>query len=171
MHLILFIICISFCLLKVVKKKKNFYTKCRDTNISRENANYQIRKLHDVERSLSKRNCKKVVWIFTNTPVYAFLPPLALALIATCSYSTLCVCACLTMDVLFSHFQLFGGFLIALDSLPGWIRWMKYLSLFRYSVEVKRCTSLKWFPFLSHWYLITFQWMLLIVWLDSISSL
>ena len=32
--------------------------------------------------------------------------------------------------------QLFGGFLIALSSLPEWIRWVKYLSLFRYSLEV-----------------------------------
>ena len=35
------------------------------------------------------------------------------------------------------HFvQLFGGFFIALDSLPVWLRWIKYLSLFRYGLEV-----------------------------------
>ena len=31
--------------------------------------------------------------------------------------------------------QLFGGFFIALDSLPVWLRWIKYLSLFRYALE------------------------------------
>jgi hypothetical protein len=33
--------------------------------------------------------------------------------------------------------QLFGGFLIALSSLPEWIHWIKYLSLFRYALEVQ----------------------------------
>jgi len=33
-------------------------------------------------------------------------------------------------------FQLFGGFLIGLSSLPEWIQWMKYISLFRYAIEV-----------------------------------
>ena len=35
-----------------------------------------------------------------------------------------------------SLFQLFGGFLLTLDSLPVYIRWLQYLSLFRYAVEV-----------------------------------
>ena len=33
--------------------------------------------------------------------------------------------------------QLFAGFLIALSSLPEWISWIKYLSLFKYSLEVR----------------------------------
>lgn len=32
--------------------------------------------------------------------------------------------------------QLFGGLLIALDSLPEWIGWFKYLSFMRYGIEV-----------------------------------
>ncbi len=32
--------------------------------------------------------------------------------------------------------QLFGGFFIALDSLPIWVQWVKWLSIFRYGVEV-----------------------------------
>ena len=32
--------------------------------------------------------------------------------------------------------QLFGGFLIGLSSLPVWINWMKYISIFRYAIEV-----------------------------------
>ena len=40
-----------------------------------------------------------------------------------------CVCVCVCL-------QLFGGFLIALSSLPEWLQWIKYLSLFRYSLEV-----------------------------------
>jgi hypothetical protein len=39
-----------------------------------------------------------------------------------------CVCICL---------QLFGGALIGLSGLPAWISWMKYVSVFRYSVEVR----------------------------------
>lgn len=31
--------------------------------------------------------------------------------------------------------MLFGGFLVSLNSLPWWIRWLKYLSIFRYSIE------------------------------------
>ena len=31
--------------------------------------------------------------------------------------------------------QLFGGFLIALDSLPQWLQWLKYGSFFRYGTE------------------------------------
>ena len=34
------------------------------------------------------------------------------------------------------HLQLFGGFIIGLTSLPLWIQWMKYLSIFRYAIEV-----------------------------------
>lgn len=33
--------------------------------------------------------------------------------------------------------QLFGGFFIALDSLPVWVSWLKWLSIFRYGVEVR----------------------------------
>lgn len=32
--------------------------------------------------------------------------------------------------------QLFGGFLIALQSLPNWLQWFKYASFFRYATEV-----------------------------------
>lgn len=32
--------------------------------------------------------------------------------------------------------QLFGGFLIALQSLPNWLQWLKYASFFRYATEV-----------------------------------
>ena len=35
--------------------------------------------------------------------------------------------------------QLFGGFLISLDSLPVYVSWLKYLSIFRYATEV-RCS-------------------------------
>ena len=38
-----------------------------------------------------------------------------------------------------THTQLFGGLLIALESLPSWISWMKYLSFVRYSLEVRVC--------------------------------
>ena len=33
-------------------------------------------------------------------------------------------------------FQLFGGLLIALESLPVWISWLKFLSFIRYAMEV-----------------------------------
>ena len=33
-------------------------------------------------------------------------------------------------------FQLFGGQLIALESLPAWISWLKFLSFIRYTIEV-----------------------------------
>ncbi len=36
----------------------------------------------------------------------------------------------------FVYTQLFGGLLVALQSLPGWIEWMKFLSFIRYSIEV-----------------------------------
>ena len=32
--------------------------------------------------------------------------------------------------------QLFGGLLVALNSLPSWIGWMKYISFIRYATEV-----------------------------------
>ena len=58
-----------------------------------------------------------------------------------CVFLCVCVCVCVctyySNKLPFSCLQLFGGFLIALDSLPGWIHWMKYLSLFRYAIEVK----------------------------------
>ena len=31
--------------------------------------------------------------------------------------------------------QLFGGVLLTLDTIPVWIRWLQYVSLFRYSIE------------------------------------
>jgi ATP-binding cassette subfamily G (WHITE) protein 2 len=31
--------------------------------------------------------------------------------------------------------MLFGGFLITLESLPVWLQWLQYFSIFRYSVE------------------------------------
>ena len=32
--------------------------------------------------------------------------------------------------------QLFGGLLIALESLPPWVQWLKYFSFIRYGIEV-----------------------------------
>ena len=63
------------------------------------------------------------------------------------NYLTVYVCACVRV-------QLFGGALIGLSSLPSWIRWMKYISVFRYSVEVSKpahsqllwCVHLDFFP-------------------------
>ncbi|XP_011408115.2 PREDICTED: ABC transporter G family member ARB_01379-like [Amphimedon queenslandica] len=31
--------------------------------------------------------------------------------------------------------MLFGGVLLTLDTIPVWIRWLQYVSLFRYSIE------------------------------------
>ena len=60
----------------------------------------------------------------TKLPIlFILLPYMEFYLIRHC----VCVCVCL---------QLFGGFLIALSSLPEWLQWIKYLSLFRYSLEV-----------------------------------
>ncbi|XP_064387242.1 broad substrate specificity ATP-binding cassette transporter ABCG2-like [Halichondria panicea] len=41
----------------------------------------------------------------------------------------------LFIAMLFVFQMLFGGLFISLDSLPVWLQWIKYLSLFRYSVE------------------------------------
>lgn len=49
-------------------------------------------------------------------------------IIAVTHYSVVCL-------------QLFGGFLVSLNSLPVWLRWLKYLSLFRYSIEVSATTN------------------------------
>ena len=38
--------------------------------------------------------------------------------------------------ILLCMFQLFGGLLIALESLPPWVQWLKYLSFIRYGIEV-----------------------------------
>ena len=46
-----------------------------------------------------------------------------------------CTCACLCATS-FPSPQLFGGLFISLDSLPVWLQWLKYLSVFRYGVEV-----------------------------------
>ena len=43
----------------------------------------------------------------------------------------------LVVEAVFSLvYKIFGGVLIGLNSLPLWIRWMKYISIFRYSLEV-----------------------------------
>lgn len=42
-----------------------------------------------------------------------------------------------------SLLQLFGGFFIALRSLPEWLRWIKYLSLFRYGLEALSINELR----------------------------
>jgi ATP-binding cassette subfamily G (WHITE) protein 2 len=39
--------------------------------------------------------------------------------------------------------MLFGGFFIALKSLPVWLRWLKYLSLFRYGLEALSINELR----------------------------
>ena len=51
--------------------------------------------------------------------------------------------------------QLFSGVVIALESLPVWVRWAQYLSIMRWSVEVSEvqyCGSHSFFckMFLSH---------------------
>ena len=38
--------------------------------------------------------------------------------------------------------QLLAGFLISLSSLPVYLRWLKYLSIFHYSIEVSESECL-----------------------------
>ncbi|KAL5486908.1 hypothetical protein EMCRGX_G019448 [Ephydatia muelleri] len=49
----------------------------------------------------------------------------------------------LLVSLIYVFSMLFGGFLLALASIPAWVRWMKYLSLFRYSVEALAINELK----------------------------
>ena len=58
--------------------------------------------------------------------------------------SMVCTCTCLnrseTLLQTCAPLQLFGGFLIALESLPNWLHWLKYASFFRYATEVSIMT-------------------------------
>ena len=52
-------------------------------------------------------------------------------------------CAWVYLDLLTSHFnllQVFAGFLININSLGGWISWLQYFSIFRYSLHVRMYT-------------------------------
>lgn len=50
--------------------------------------------------------------------------------------------------VLLFYFQIFGGVLVNISSLPEWIQWIQYLSLFRYTINVScrtdACVCVNW---------------------------
>ncbi|XP_064387241.1 broad substrate specificity ATP-binding cassette transporter ABCG2-like [Halichondria panicea] len=70
------------------------------------------------------------------------------ALAFTCSAMvSVFAVANLLVSLIFILYMLFGGFLIGLSSIPDWISWMKYLSIFRYSIEAISVNELQ-----DQWY-------------------
>ena len=54
-----------------------------------------------------------------------------------CLSPLLCFCAVLKSDVSFSVLQVFSGLMINVSSIAEWLRWIKWLSIFRYGLNVR----------------------------------
>eukprot|EP00731_Ephydatia_muelleri_P018504 Em0011g544a len=84
----------------------------------------------------------KTFFIFLLTVCLASIASSSIAFAVSAGTSVTAI-ATMSIGLMYVMSMLFGGFLIALESLPEWLQWLKYASFFRYGTEALSINEMK----------------------------